>query len=84
MACCIARWTGDPIINGSKWQITAQYSKDSSTRPSFGIILATVITLFLILALYLLRGDFGPLITDTKNLLLGRDPAPESGVPESH
>jgi multidrug efflux pump subunit AcrB len=41
---------------------------------SFGIIFATIITLFLIPSLYLLQGDFGQLLTDGKNLLLNRDP----------
>lgn len=43
---------------------------------SFGIIFATIITLFLIPSLYLLQGDFGQLLTDGKNLLLNRDPEP--------
>jgi len=43
---------------------------------SFGIIFATIITLFLIPTLYLLQEDFGQLLTDGKNLLLNRDPEP--------
>ena len=45
---------------------------------SFGIIFATIITLFLIPTLYLLQGDFGQLLTDGKNLLLNRDPEQEA------
>lgn len=43
---------------------------------TFGIIFATIITLFLIPSLYLLMEDFGLLLRNTKNLLLGRDPEP--------
>jgi len=46
---------------------------------SFGIVFATVITLFLIPSLYLLQEDFGRSMTDAKNLLIGR-PAAESGA----
>ena len=41
---------------------------------SFGILFATVITLFLIPSLYLLQQDLGHGLVDLKNLLLGRDP----------
>jgi multidrug efflux pump subunit AcrB len=41
---------------------------------AFGIVFATVITLFLIPSLYLLQEDFGRGFSDMKNLLLGRDP----------
>ena len=44
---------------------------------SFGIIFATVITLFLIPSLYLLQEDFGRGARDAKNLLLGREPEPD-------
>ncbi len=64
--------------------LQAQFVIPMAISLSFGIIFATVITLFLIPALYLLQEDFGRLMTDAKNLLLGRDPAPEPGVPESH
>jgi multidrug efflux pump subunit AcrB len=49
---------------------------------TFGIIFATIITLFLIPSLYLLMEDFGLLLRNTKNLLLGRDaePGPASGA----
>jgi multidrug efflux pump subunit AcrB len=39
---------------------------------SFGIIFATVITLFLIPSLYLLQEDFGRSVHDMKDLLLSR------------
>ncbi len=70
-----------PIMLETSMQ--AQFVIPMAISLSFGIIFATVITLFLIPALYLLQEDFGRLMTDTKNLLLGRDPTPESGVPES-
>ena len=71
-----------PIMLETSMQ--AQFVIPMAISLSFGIIFATVITLFLIPALYLLQEDFGRLMTDTKNLLLGRDPTPESGAPESH
>jgi len=40
---------------------------------SFGIVFATVITLFLIPSLYLIREDFFGRARDTRNLLLGRE-----------
>ncbi len=43
---------------------------------SFGILFATVITLFLIPSLYLMADDLGPLLSNAKNLLLGRNPDP--------
>ena len=54
----------------------AQFVIPMAISMSFGIIFATVITLFLIPSLYLLMGDFGLLLRNTKNLLLGRDPEP--------
>ncbi len=48
---------------------------------SFGILFATVITLFLIPSLYLLQEDFGQGLRDAKNLLLGRDPEPATETP---
>jgi predicted RND superfamily exporter protein len=50
---------------------------------SFGIIFATVITLFLIPSLYLLQEDFGGLMVAAKNLLLNRDPEAVTGAPEA-
>ncbi len=70
-----------PIILETSLQ--AQFVIPMAISLSFGIIFATVITLFLIPSLYLLQEDFGRLITDGKNLLLGRDPEPESGTVKS-
>ena len=39
---------------------------------SFGILFATVITLFLVPSLYMLREDFGRLMSSAWKLLLGR------------
>jgi predicted RND superfamily exporter protein len=50
---------------------------------SFGIIFATVITLFLIPSLYMLQEDLSKALRDGKNLLLGRDPDTSSGATES-
>jgi len=44
---------------------------------AFGIVFATVITLFLIPSLYLLQQDLGRTLTNAKNLLLGRESTPE-------
>ena len=43
---------------------------------AFGILFATVITLFLIPSLYLLQEDLGKGIRSAADLLLGRDPQP--------
>ncbi len=56
--------------------LQAQFVIPMAISMSFGIIFATVITLFLIPSLYLLMGDFGLLLRNTKNLMLGRDPEP--------
>ncbi len=63
-----------PIMLETSMQ--AQFVIPMAISMSFGIIFATVITLFLIPSLYLLMGDFGLLLRNTKNLLLGRDPEP--------
>jgi multidrug efflux pump subunit AcrB len=70
-----------PIILETSMQ--AQFVIPMAISLSFGIIFATVITLFLIPALYLLQEDFGRLMTDAKNLLLGREPATDTGMSES-
>jgi multidrug efflux pump subunit AcrB len=57
--------------------LQAQFVIPMAISMSFGIIFATVITLFLIPSLYLLMGDFGLLWKNTRNLLLGRDPEPD-------
>jgi len=56
--------------------LQAQYVIPMAISMSFGIIFATVITLFLIPSLYLLAEDIGLLLKNAKNLLLGRDPEP--------
>ena len=65
--------------------LQAQYVIPMAISMSFGIIFATVITLFLIPSLYLLMGDFRFILRNAKNLLLGRDPEPHTpdGVAEA-
>jgi multidrug efflux pump subunit AcrB len=58
--------------------LQAQFVIPMAISLSFGIIFATVITLFLIPSLYLLQQDFGRLMSDTKALLLNRDPDPDT------
>jgi multidrug efflux pump subunit AcrB len=58
--------------------LQAQFVIPMAISLSFGIIFATVITLFLIPSLYLLQEDFGDLMTAGKNLLLNKDPEPEA------
>lgn len=60
-----------PIIFETSLQ--AQFVIPMAISLSFGILFATVITLFLIPSLYLLQEDFGQLLTSGKDLLLGRD-----------
>jgi predicted RND superfamily exporter protein len=50
---------------------------------SFGILFATIITLFLIPSLYLLAEDFGITMKNAKNLLLNREPEPTGGAAEA-
>jgi multidrug efflux pump subunit AcrB len=56
--------------------VQAQFVIPMAISLSFGIIFATVITLFLIPSLYMLQEDFDQLMTDAKNLLLNRDAEP--------
>jgi multidrug efflux pump subunit AcrB len=56
--------------------VQAQFVIPMAISLSFGIIFATVITLFLIPSLYMLQEDFGQLMTDAKNLLLNREAEP--------
>jgi multidrug efflux pump subunit AcrB len=70
-----------PIILETSLQ--AQFVIPMAISLSFGILFATVITLFLIPSLYLLQEDAGSLLKDGINLLLGRDPAPETGTVEA-
>jgi multidrug efflux pump subunit AcrB len=60
--------------------VQAQFVQPMAISLSFGIIFATVITLFLIPSLYMLQLDFGVWIRDMRDLLLGRDPAPRPGT----
>ena len=61
--------------------VQAQYVQPMAISLSFGIIFATVITLFLVPSLYMLQIDFGLWMREMKNLLLGRDAEPR---PEAH
>ena len=65
--------------------VQAQFVIPMAISLSFGIIFATIITLFLIPSLYLLQEDFGGLMVDAKNLLLNRDPQQDevAGTPET-
>jgi multidrug efflux pump subunit AcrB len=54
--------------------LQAQFVIPMAISMSFGIIFATVITLFLIPALYLLAEDLGITLRSARNLLLGREP----------
>ncbi len=63
--------------------VQAQFVIPMAISMAFGIIFATVITLFLIPALYLLQVDFGVLMRDGKNLLLGREAVPRTDGLES-
>ena len=63
--------------------VQAQFVQPMAISLSFGIIFATVITLFLIPSLYMLQLDFGVWIRDMRDLLLGRDPAPRPGTTRS-
>ena len=53
--------------------VQAQFVQPMAISLSFGIIFATVITLFLVPSLYVLQQDFTRTLRDAKNLLLGRD-----------
>jgi multidrug efflux pump subunit AcrB len=53
--------------------VQAQFVIPMAISLSFGILFATVITLFLVPALYLLQGDLMLLLTRAKNLFLGRE-----------
>jgi multidrug efflux pump subunit AcrB len=63
--------------------VQAQFVQPMAISLSFGIIFATVITLFLIPSLYMLQLDFGVWIGDMRDLLLGRDPEPRPGATKS-
>ena len=55
--------------------VQAQFVIPMAISLSFGILFATVITLFLIPSLYLLQADLGRNLSAAKNLLLGREPS---------
>jgi multidrug efflux pump subunit AcrB len=59
--------------------VQAQFVIPMAISLSFGIIFATVITLFLIPSLYMLQEDFGQLMSDAKNLLLNKEAEPAAG-----
>jgi multidrug efflux pump subunit AcrB len=63
--------------------LQAQFVIPMAISLSFGIIFATVITLFLIPSLYMLSEDFGLIMRNAKDLILGRDPASASGAAEA-
>jgi multidrug efflux pump subunit AcrB len=63
--------------------VQAQFVIPMAISLSFGILFATVITLFLVPALYLLQQDLARHLTNTKNLLLGREQPPDGGATES-
>ena len=67
-----------PIMLESSMQ--AQMLIPMAISLAFGIIFATVITLFLIPSLYLLQEDLGRSMRSLKNLLLGREAAPAGGA----
>jgi len=52
--------------------VQAQFVIPMAVSLSFGIVFATVITLFLIPSLYMLREDFGRMFFNARQLLLGR------------
>ena len=66
-----------PIMLESSMQ--AQMLIPMAISLSFGIVFATVITLFLIPSLYLLQEDVGKAMRAMLGLLLGRDPEPTTG-----
>jgi multidrug efflux pump subunit AcrB len=57
--------------------VQAQFVIPMAISLAFGIIFATIITLFLIPSLYMLQLDFGVWLGSLKNLLLGRDVNPD-------
>ena len=63
-----------PIMLESSMQ--AQMLIPMAISLAYGIIFATIITLFLVPALYLLLEDFSRGLSGFKNLLLGREPLP--------
>jgi multidrug efflux pump subunit AcrB len=62
--------------------VQAQFVIPMAISLSFGILFATVITLFLVPALYMLRLDFAAQLRKAKNLLLGREERPDHKAAE--
>jgi multidrug efflux pump subunit AcrB len=60
--------------------VQAQFVIPMAISLSFGIIFATVITLFLVPALYLLQQDLVRQLARTRDLLLGREMPPDGGT----
>jgi multidrug efflux pump subunit AcrB len=56
--------------------VQAQFVIPMAISLAFGIVFATIITLFLIPSLYMLQLDFGVWLVSMKNLLLGREASP--------
>jgi len=63
--------------------VQAQFVIPMAVSLAFGILFATVITLFLVPALYLLQLDFARQMTAAKNLLLGRHPETDTGATDT-
>ena len=63
--------------------VQAQFVIPMAVSLAFGILFATVITLFLIPSLYMLQIDLGRLLSGGRNLLLGREPESGRGVTET-
>ncbi|MDX1405032.1 MAG: efflux RND transporter permease subunit [Woeseiaceae bacterium] len=53
--------------------LQAQFVIPMAISLSFGIVFATLITLFLVPSLYMLQADFGRLMADAGNLLMNKD-----------
>ncbi|HZD53831.1 MAG TPA: hypothetical protein VE175_12340, partial [Woeseiaceae bacterium] len=60
--------------------VQAQFVIPMAISLGFGIIFATVITLFLVPSLYLLERDFRAWLSRMKNLLLGREDQAEAAA----
>jgi multidrug efflux pump subunit AcrB len=63
--------------------VQAQFVIPMAISLSFGILFATVITLFLVPALYMLQQDLVVHLGNLKNLLLGREEPPDGRATES-
>ena len=59
--------------------LQAQFVIPMAISMSFGILFATLITLFLIPSLYMLSDDLGVLLRNSRRLLLGREAEPAGG-----